>query len=81
MVHEYIIAITKLILVKHYYRFQGKGIQTILFFFLSSLFKNEVENVDFYSSTTRAICYNLFCSEKSLTIQINDDYIVCPRAG
>ena len=33
MVHEYIIAITKLILVKHYYRFQGKGIQTILFAF------------------------------------------------
>ena len=33
MVHEYIIAITKLILVKHYYRFQGKSIQTILFVF------------------------------------------------
>ena len=29
----------------------------------------------------RAICYESFCSNRSLTIKINDDYIVCPRAG
>ena len=51
------------------------------FCFLSSLFKENINNVDYYSSTHRAICYDLFCSEKSLTIKINEDYIVCPRAG
>ena len=51
------------------------------FCFLSSLFKNGTEDADIYSKVTRAFCYNLFCSEKSLTVQINDDYIVCPRAG
>ena len=29
----------------------------------------------------RAICYQMFCSDRSLTIQINKDYIVCPRSG
>ena len=28
-----------------------------------------------------AICYPMFCSEKSLTIQINEQFIVCPRQG
>ena len=51
------------------------------FCFLSSLFKEETENVEYYSSINRAICYNINCSEKSLTVQIFDDYIVCPRAG
>ena len=26
-------------------------------------------------------CYPMFCSERSLTIQINEQYIVCPREG
>ena len=44
--------------------------------YLSSLStKKEVSDV------VRAICYESFCSEKSLTIRIFDDYIVCPRAG
>ena len=29
----------------------------------------------------RAVCYPMFCSSKSLTIQIYDQYIVCPRQG
>jgi hypothetical protein len=29
----------------------------------------------------RSVCYETFCSSKSLTIKIDDDYIVCPRAG
>ena len=51
------------------------------FCFLSSLFKENMEDADYFSSVNRAICYDLFCSEKSLTVQIHDDYIVCPRAG
>ena len=31
--------------------------------------------------TIHPACYPMFCSEKSLTIQINDQYIVCPRQG
>ena len=51
------------------------------FCFLSSLFKESIDNSDYYSSINRAICYDLYCSERSLTVHINDDYIVCPRAG
>ena len=29
----------------------------------------------------RAICYQMFCSDRSLTIRINKDFIVCPRGG
>ena len=32
-------------------------------------------------NVVRAICYESFCSNKSLTIKINEDYFVCPRAG
>ena len=30
---------------------------------------------------THPVCYPMLCSEKSLTIQINEQYIVCPRQG
>ena len=51
------------------------------FCYLSSLVKStNVEN-DIYSNTIRAICFETFCSSKSLTIKVNDDYIVCPREG
>ena len=48
------------------------------FCYQSTLIKN---NFNFNTSTIRAICYESFCSNYSLTIKINDDYIVCPRAG
>ena len=51
------------------------------FCFLSSLFKENIEKAEYYSSVNRAICYDIFCSEKSLTVKINEDYIVCPRSG
>ena len=51
------------------------------FCFLSSLVKMENENSALISKVSRATCYNIFCSDQSLTIQINDDYFVCPRAG
>jgi hypothetical protein len=51
------------------------------FCFLSSLIKEE-NNVNFnYSSSVRAVCYQIFCSSKSLTVKIQDNYIICPRAG
>ena len=48
------------------------------FCYQSSLIKN---NINFDSSIVRAICYESFCSDLSLTVKINEDYLVCPRAG
>jgi len=48
---------------------------------LSSLISKSKENYEYYSNTIRAVCYQMHCSDRSLTIQINNDYIVCPRAG
>ena len=48
---------------------------------LSSLINNKNESHKFLSNTIRAICYKMYCSDKSLTIQINNDFIVCPRSG
>ena len=45
---------------------------------LSSLKKKDEY---FFSDIFRAICYPMFCSEKSLTILVFDNYIVCPRSG
>ena len=59
----------------------GEEISEHSFCFLSSLYKDYIDDVEYYSKTIRAICYKLFCSEKSLTVKIHDNYIVCPRAG
>ena len=51
------------------------------FCYLSS-FVNKVFNNSYnYSKTVRAVCYETFCSSKSLTVKINNDFIVCPREG
>ena len=34
-----------------------------------------------FNNLNRALCYESFCSSKSLTIKINDIYIVCPKQG
>jgi hypothetical protein len=34
-----------------------------------------------YGSVFHPMCYQMHCSSSFLTIQINDDYIVCPREG
>ena len=47
----------------------------------SSLYKDNEPKKYYYSNTIRAICYESFCSSKSLTIKIHDNYIVCPRQG
>ena len=49
---------------------------------LSSLIHlNKKKNEDNENLSVRAICYEMHCSDKSLTIQINNEFIVCPRAG
>jgi hypothetical protein len=45
------------------------------------LVKNTKSDYEFYYKTVRAVCFDTFCSSKSLTVKINEDYIVCPRAG
>ena len=51
------------------------------FCFLSSLAKKSEQKFEIYSKTVRPICYETFCSPKSLTVKIHDNYVVCPRAG
>ena len=48
---------------------------------LSSLISNKNESYKYLSNTTPAVCYQMFCSDKSLTIRINNDFIVCPRSS
>ena len=48
------------------------------FCYQSTLVKN---GINFNATVARAICYESFCSDRSLTIKIHDDYFVCPRAG
>ena len=48
---------------------------------LSSLISKNNDNYKYYSNTVRAVCYQMYCSDRSLTLQINNDYIVCPREG
>ena len=51
------------------------------FCFLSSLTKKSEPNFEIYSNFVRAVCYEIYCSPKSLTVKIHDNFIVCPRAG
>ncbi|MCF0116458.1 MAG: hypothetical protein HUJ61_00220, partial [Bacilli bacterium] len=48
---------------------------------LSSLIKKEINITLRYPNGVRPLCYQMHCSEKSLTIQIGEDFIVCPREG
>ena len=59
----------------------GEKLSEQSFCFLSSLTKSSAVKSEFISRVVRANCYEIFCSEKSLTLKIFEDYIVCPRAG
>ena len=50
---------------------------------LSSIIQKNDNNVNknLYQKLIRPTCYTMSCSEKSLTIQIGSEYIVCPRQG
>ena len=47
---------------------------------LSSILKKDQSSQSLKGKIHPA-CYAMFCSKKSLTIQINKEYIVCPRSG
>ena len=53
------------------------------FCYLSSLFNNSPmkDGTILPEALIRPVCYESFCSSKSLTIKIFDDYFVCPRQG
>ena len=59
-------------------QFTGETNSDHSFCYQSSLFKS---GTSFDTSVIRSICYETFCSDKSLTIKIQEDYFVCPRAG
>lgn len=48
--------------------------------FSSVINKNDPQQ-DKYKYFIRPTCYEMHCSKESLTIQINEQYIVCPRSG
>ena len=50
---------------------------------LSSLISksDEIVRDDKYKERIRPTCYPMFCSDQSLTIQINNQYFVCPQKG
>ena len=60
----------------------GESFSSNSFCALSSLVKNTVNNYNSLSQTVTSVCFEMFCSEKSLTIKYgDDDYFVCPREG
>ena len=63
------------------YSITGETYSDHSYCFLSSLAKNNINNINYYSKVIRAVCFESFCSNRSLTIKIHDDYIVCPREG
>ena len=59
----------------------GETYSNTSFCYLSSLTREIEQNNEIYSKVVRALCYETFCSYKSLTVKIHDNYIVCPRRG
>ena len=50
--------------------------------FSSAIHKNESQvKKDIYEGFIRPTCYEMYCSNRSLTILINTQYVVCPRRG
>ena len=47
---------------------------------LSSIIQQK-SSVGGYQGQVRPTCYPMICSDQSLTIQLKDEYIVCPRKG
>ena len=51
------------------------------FCIMTNLVPKGKEKYKIYNSIFHPMCYQTYCSSKSLTIQINNKYIVCPREG
>ena len=51
------------------------------FCIFSSLLNKGTSNPNYINKVIRPTCYEMSCSELSLTIHLNDEFIVCPREG
>ena len=47
----------------------------------SLVLKSDISKYKYDFVTPRAMCHEMFCSDKTLTIKINNEYIICPRQG
>ena len=47
----------------------------------SLVLKNKASSYKYNYTAPRAMCHEMICSNRSLTIKINNEYIVCPRQG
>ena len=47
----------------------------------SVLEKSDSDSNEIYKGLVRPTCYSMICGKKSLTIELNSEYIVCPREG
>ena len=59
----------------------GESFSDISFCAFSSIIRKDDPKKDLYKDFIRPTCYEMFCSNRSLTIKIKDQYIVCPREG
>ena len=60
----------------------GENYSDTSFCALSSILKKkDKDNQPLINTLIRPTCYQMFCSDRSLTIRINNEYIVCPRNG
>ena len=48
---------------------------------ISSMVNEKSSNHEFHAKNPRPVCYAMSCSSKSLSVKINGEYFVCPRAG
>ena len=60
---------------------RGESFSSKSFCALSSLIKDNVANYQDKAEEINAICFEMNCSEQSLTIKVGDNYFVCPREG
>ena len=60
---------------------RGESFSSKSFCALSSLIKNTASNYEQKSKEVNSYCFDMFCSELSLTIKVGDNYFVCPRGG
>ena len=58
----------------------GETFSSSSFCVLSSLISKAIDNYESYKKL-RAVCYQMICGTRSLSIKIGDNYIVCPRTG
>ena len=51
------------------------------FFAFSSIIQKDEPQKSFYQKFILPTCYKMFCRERTLTIKINEKYIICSREG